>query len=175
MAHLEPSDITSILYDLHERGAEAAFLLAARYGDLRPWFAAGMLVSLETPAGQLVILGPQGRMALGLRPNYRTVPEAAADQYFQRRCCEVLERLGWRFIVRQRPYVILMDAEDQTAYLLARWRTITAKRVRHALGHLDQKLQGGRARLIVHTDRPNLLMSLARHSQGRVALFCCRG
>lgn len=156
----------NLLEDLYVYGAEAPYFLEQRYGSLVEPLERGYLALIETPAGRLAVLGPRGRPVFGLRPNYRTTPDKAADQYVQRRCVALLVERGWNRLGRRGQWPCLREsASGRVAYLLARWRPISTRLVRHSLTTLRERLIHERATLFVHTTQPKRLMRLVEREK----------
>jgi hypothetical protein len=155
----------NLLEDLHANGAEAPSLLEQRYGRLADAVERGYLALIETPAGTLAVLGPKGRPIFGLRSNYRTAPDTAADQYIQRRCVALLAERGWKRLGRYGKWTHLRGPSGRLAYLLARWRPVSARAVRHSLTRLRERLSQEQAMLLVHTTQPRRLLQLTQREK----------
>lgn len=163
--------MTNLLDDLHTCGAEAPYFLEQRYGTLAEPVERGYLALIETPAGRLAVLGPRGRPIFGLRPNYRTAPDTAADQYIQRRCVALLAGSGWSRLGRYGKWTYLWGSGGRLAYLLARWRPISARAVRHSLTMLRERLIQEQAVLFVYTTQPRRLLRLVEREKV-IGLLC---
>lgn len=163
----------NLLEDLYACGAEAPYFLEQHYGELVEPVERGYLALIETPAGRLAVLGPRGRSFFGLRPNYRTAPDTAADQYIQRRCVALLAERGWSRLGRYRygKWLYLRGPGGRLAYLLARWRPISARAVRHSLTMLRERLIQEQAILFVHTTQPRRLLRLVEREKV-IGLVC---
>jgi len=161
----------NLLEDLHTCGAEAPYFLEQRYGRLVEPVEQGFLALIETPAGRLAVLGPRGRLLFGLQPNYRTVPDVAADQYIQRRCVALLAERGWSSLGRHGKWTHLRGPGGRLAYLLARWRPSSARAVRQSLTLLRERLSQEQAVLLVYTTQPRRLLRLAEREKV-IGLLC---
>lgn len=163
---------------MHALGAEAPYFLEVRLGRevFQQLLARGVLVQLpSTPAGSLVILGPKGRVALGLSPNYRSPPAMAADQYQRRRCVHMLTSRGWSYDGKTQNLARLRDPSGRPAYMLARWRPTTVRSVRRILHRIKRTLITQDARLLVHTHRPHHFTTLIKQSAGLVQVLRMNG
>jgi len=105
-------EIQSLLRDLHQHGAEdyGRLLKSLPRDRLKDLFEAEVLRRQETPVGKGVVLGPQGRRALGLSPHYLSPPEVAATRIVRRRLRERLEADGYIYLGMQGQTLVIFHS-----------------------------------------------------------------
>lgn len=163
------TELARLLCDLHELGAEEPQRLYERYGQQRisALLEHNYLAWVPTPMGELILLGPQGRLALNLSPFYKSPPEAAATQLVRRRVKERLESEGWQYQGRpSRNLMLFVASEGKKAYVLARYGDYTARSVRRVLASVSSRLIAEGGVLLVWTRRKHQLLQLERRTNG---------
>ena len=151
---------------MHMLGAEDEQRLCSRLGlsTLEMLRSQNYLCSVPTPLGNLSILGPIGRQALGLAAYYKSPPEAAVSQWLQRRVKEGLEQQGWRFQNKvTRNQLHFWDNTGQSVFVLARYRGYTSKSLRHILEARHAQLMAEHSQLAVVTNTPERYQKLRAH------------
>ena len=154
---------------MHEFGAEEPKRLYERWGrgTIHYLLDEKYLTQIPTPLGELFLLGPEGRRALGLSPFYLSPPEAAATQLIRRRVKERLETEGWQYLGQpSRNLLLFVTNEGNRAYVLARYGDYTARSVRRVLASVSSRLIREGSILLVWTRQHHKLLQLEKKTNG---------
>lgn len=165
--------IVELLDDLHTFGAEKPERLYGQHGQAQVdhLLAKRYLAQIPTPLGELLLLGPEGRKALGLSPFYLSPPEAAATQLIRRRVKEKLELENWHYQGKpSRNLMLFFTEEGEKAYVLARYGDYTARSVRRVLASVSPKLIKEGAVLLVWSKQSHRLLHLEKRTNGLLTL-----
>lgn len=150
-------NVAHLLNDLHQHGAESRgrLLQALPQDQLEELLEEKLLRRHETPAGEGIVLGPQGRRALGLSPHYLSPPDVAATQILRRRVREKLEADGYRYLGTQgRTLLIFRSPRGRRVYLMAQWHPYRARSVGRVLERVHVQLLREGAILLIATRQP---------------------
>lgn len=167
-------DVTDLLKDLLRHGAESCGRLQQILprDQLEELLEEKTLRRHATPAGEGIVLGPQGRRALGLSPHYLSPPDVAATQILRRRLREKLEADGYRYLGTQgRTLLVFRSSRGRRAYLMAQWHPYRARSVSRTLARIRVQLLCEGAVLLVATKQPYYLRHLQEASGGLVELL----
>ena len=178
MSNTEADGLSPLLEEIDDQGAEQPQRLIERLGQARyDWLIEKKYLKTipVQKVGELCILGPEGRAALGKSRTGKTVPESALGQFYRRRLRESLEAHGWDFEHYARPdykpdpMPVFAHKDKKRLYTLCKGSEYSTQTLKRVLKTFRSELYD-HGQLLVVTEEPHRFRYLLKYPQWKDVL-----